>query len=180
MKNLFLLSIFLAILQTLTYSYELYSIEKVLGKHGLHRDLITKVKFRIDDEWEFEECSFVFIENVTRDNYIYLEEVKNLVNFTFWPDDEAMDIEKPASVSQGQEFIWRLPFSEIFNEKSTYISRLDILEQEEGDRPRPQFKYLNLSNPQRLLPKKYSSTEAWNIGGPIVEANVRFEYHMRY
>ena len=74
-------------------------MKKDLGKNGLHRDLITRVLFRIDTLDELKKCGLVFLENVTRDNYIYLEEVKQLKNFEFWPNDEPMDIEKPASVS---------------------------------------------------------------------------------
>ena len=55
---------------------------------------------------ELKNCGLVFIENVTKDTYIYLEEVKGLNGFEFWPHIP-IDIEKPASVSQDHQFIWR-------------------------------------------------------------------------
>ena len=80
-------------------SSELFSVNKELRKAGLHRDLVTNVTFRIDSLEELEKCSFIIKENITKDTYIYYEEVKKLSNFEFWPH-LPMDIEKPASVSE--------------------------------------------------------------------------------
>ena len=52
----------------------------------------------------------MFVENVSKDCYIYLEEVAALQGFKFWPHTP-IDIEKPASVSKDHEFVWRLPLS---------------------------------------------------------------------
>ena len=54
------------------------------------------------------KCSFIIRENITRDTYIYLEEVQVLDGFEFWPN-KPIDIEKPASVSKDHEFIYRIP-----------------------------------------------------------------------
>lgn len=56
-------------------AYELFKVDKEIQKAGLHRDMVTNVTFRIDSTEEFEKCSFIFLENVTKDAYIYMEEV---------------------------------------------------------------------------------------------------------
>ena len=90
-------------------AYELFKVEKSLFKDGFHRDLVTNVTFRVDSEHEYKNCSFVFSENVPAGSYIYLEEVKKLREFDFFPHIP-MNIEAPTSVSKSQEFMWRLPF----------------------------------------------------------------------
>ena len=80
---------------------ELFKVNKELGKLGLHRDLITNITFRLDTVEELEKCSFIFIENMTRDTYVYLEEIKKVKEFKFWPHIP-MNIEIPASESKGQ------------------------------------------------------------------------------
>ena len=87
-------------------AFELIKVEKGIEKDGLHRDLITNFTWRADSKEELKNCGLVFIENVTKDTYIYLEEVKGLNGFEFWPH-VPIDIEKPASVSQDHQFIWR-------------------------------------------------------------------------
>ena len=54
------------------------------------------------------KCSLIFRETITKDQYIYLEEAEALANFEFWPH-KVIDIEKPSSVSEEHEFIWRVP-----------------------------------------------------------------------
>ena len=54
--------------------------------------------FRIDSQQELDSCSFVIKDQATKDSYVYLEEVKGLKGFDFWPGTP-IDIEKPASIS---------------------------------------------------------------------------------
>jgi len=72
-------------LVSLTLAFELHSIEKSLGKEGLHRDMITQLKFRIDTEEELSKCSIVVREQIPRDCYIYLEELRKFEGFDFYP-----------------------------------------------------------------------------------------------
>ena len=60
---------------------------------------MTNITFVIDNFEEFELCSWVVKENVTKDSYVYLEEVKGLKGFEFWPNTP-IDIERPASASE--------------------------------------------------------------------------------
>ena len=92
-------------------SYELVKVDRSLMKGGLHRDLVTNVTFSIDSQQELDECSFIFRETVSKDSYVYLEEVNVLKSFDFWPH-YPIDIEKPASVSVDHQIMWRLPFSD--------------------------------------------------------------------
>ena len=91
-------------------AFELIRVEKGIEKEGLHRDLVTNFTWSVDSPEELYGCSLVFIENVTKDTYIYLEEVKGLKDFEFWPHSP-IDIEKPASVSEDHQFIWRSKLS---------------------------------------------------------------------
>ena len=93
-----LIIVFFIIIQTIN-AFELYSVRKQLLKEGLHRELLTNTSYRIDNPVEMDSCHLIFIENVTKDTYIYLEEMKKLKGFTFWPH-YPMDIEKPASESK--------------------------------------------------------------------------------
>jgi hypothetical protein len=66
----------LQILIASTFAFELISVEKGIEKEGLHRLLVTNYTWRADSFEELSKCGLVFIENVTRDTYIYLEEIK--------------------------------------------------------------------------------------------------------
>ena len=79
--------------------FELLQFEKYLQKEGLHRDLITNISIKIENLFEYEECSLIIKENVTKDTYIYMEEAKAIKGFHFWPHIPN-DIEKPSSVSK--------------------------------------------------------------------------------
>ena len=101
-------------------AFELLKVEKGIEKDGLHRDLITNFTWRADTKEELQNCGLVFIENVTKDTYIYLEEVKGLKGFEFWPHTP-IDIEKPASVSEDHPFIWRTQLKDsVQNNAYTY------------------------------------------------------------
>eukprot|EP00347_Sterkiella_histriomuscorum_P017092 403350699 len=53
-------------------------------------------------------CFLIIKENIPQDIYIQLEDVQGLRKFDFYPKI-FMDVEKPASISEGREFIWRVP-----------------------------------------------------------------------
>ena len=80
-----------------------------LGKDGLHRELRTNVTVRFDSEAE-RDGSLVLAHKVGKNTYVYLEELQMLDGFDFYPT-HPMDIEKPASVSKDQLFMWRLPLN---------------------------------------------------------------------
>ena len=132
-------------------STELISVHKDIFKEGLHRDLLTNITFTIQDQNELDLCSWIFIENVTKDTYIYLEEVKGLKDFEFWPHSP-IDIEKPTSVSKDHQFIWRLPFSHAIA-KNDYVYDVNI--------------------------RKGSIEDV--VEFPLeVQTSVKYEYHLRY
>jgi hypothetical protein len=87
------------------YCQELLSLERSIKKEGLHRDIQSTFVFSAEEQ---TDCSFVISEVISKDIYIYLEEVLALKDFEFWPH-YAQDIEKPASVAKTYDFIWRLP-----------------------------------------------------------------------
>ena len=107
----------LALLPALV-SCEIYldKIDRTVLKEGLHRVLQTDITFTVDRAVDFKYCSFVFRENITKDMYIYYEEVtRDMPGFQTWPHHQKMDIEIPSSVAQPFTFVWRLPFSERVN-----------------------------------------------------------------
>ena len=67
----------------------------------------------------------IFREKISKDIYIYLEEVLILKNFEFWPH-VAMDIEKPSSAAKEYEFIWRLPVKYEMAKHHTWIKNYMI------------------------------------------------------
>ena len=72
-------------------------------KSGLHREIQNNVTFLVENQTEFDLCSWVFIENVTKDTYYYFEELKDKrKGLEFWPSYPVMNIEEPASVSKEQ------------------------------------------------------------------------------
>ena len=79
-------------------SFKLQKMDRQILKAGLHRELRTNLTYTIEHPVEFEKCTLVVRELITKDVYIYLEEVEALKNFEFWPHDP-MDIEKPASTA---------------------------------------------------------------------------------
>ena len=86
--------------------------DRQIFRNGLHRELETNVTYTLTKEEDIEHCSFVVRENITKDMYIYYEEVnRDLPGFQTWPHHKKMDIEAPASQSESMEFMWRIPFS---------------------------------------------------------------------
>ena len=52
------------------------SMERTIFREGLHRELQTKIVYTVTDvPYDLETCSFVIRENITKDHYIYYEEV---------------------------------------------------------------------------------------------------------
>lgn len=107
----------LALLPLLAHA-EIYldKIDRTILKEGLHRVLQTNITFTIDRDVDFDYCSFVFRESITKDMYIYYEEVtRDMPGFQTWPHNEKMDIEIPSSIAKPFTFVWRLPFNERVN-----------------------------------------------------------------
>lgn len=50
-------------------------MDRQILKGGLHRDLLTKISVEIENKEELY-CSLVIRENVTRDYYIFIDEVE--------------------------------------------------------------------------------------------------------
>ena len=69
--------------------------------------LVTNISALVEQTSELR-CSLVFRENITCNQYVYLEEAEILDNFEFWPH-KAIDIEIPSSKAIDHEFIWRVP-----------------------------------------------------------------------
>ena len=101
-------------------AYEVIGVDRFLDKGGLHRHMITEATFRMDDFEEFQNCKIVFREVVTKDAYVYLEELEKLKGFEFYQDGGAMDIERPARVSKDQVLVWALPFEKAI-EQNDYV-----------------------------------------------------------
>ena len=110
---------------SLTLAFELHSIEKSLAKEGLHRDMLTQLKFRIDSIQELSTCSIVVREQIPRDCYIYLEELRKFEGFDFYPQF-SIDIEKPAMVSEPFEMVWKLPLKHVADYTKNYIEKTTL------------------------------------------------------
>jgi len=114
-------------------------IDREILKQGLHRELVTHVTYTVTKARDFEHCSFVFRETVTKDMYIYYEEVtQEMPGFVNWPHHKPMNIEAPASISQDEEFIWRLPFSERDPANSSYLTAFETSPQHASTEQVPQ------------------------------------------
>ena len=91
----------------------LNSFDRRVLRNGLHRDLETKIKFTVTLDDDLDRCAYVVRENITKDMYVYYEEVtRDLPGFQTWPHHKKMDIEAPAAASVDEEFIWLLPFTQ--------------------------------------------------------------------
>jgi len=53
----------------------LNSMQREILKLGLHRELITNITYTVTNPYDIGYCSFVVRENITKDHYIYYEEV---------------------------------------------------------------------------------------------------------
>lgn len=158
---------------SITNAFEIFKVEKDVFKSGLHRDLVTNTTFQIDSHEEYENCSFIFVETVRKDSYIYYEEVKKLKEFEFFPHTP-MNIEAPASVSEDMQFLWRLPFKQALSTVTNdFVFDIHVVE----DHP---------DSAKTGHPLKH---RVWNVKDPEVlqesfpiqiDAAVKFEYHMRY
>jgi len=103
------------------FCQELLSLERSIKKEGLHRDIESTFIFKAEEN---SDCSFVISEVISKDIYIYLEEILALKDFEFWPHS-AQDIEKPASVARTYDFIWRLPLK--YNSRLNWIKNYQVL-----------------------------------------------------
>jgi hypothetical protein len=95
-------------------------VRREIFKAGLHRDLVTNITYTSENNEDLQRCSFVVRENITKDHYIYYEEVtRDLPGLESWPHHKVMNIEAPTSNSVDEEWIWRLPLSE--RQQNSYI-----------------------------------------------------------
>lgn len=97
----------------------------------------------------------IFREKITNETYIYLEELTKLKGFNFFPK-YAIDIEKPASVSQEYPFIWMQRLNESSSEND-YIVKADLLKN-----------------------KKKSKEENSKEYPKFIRTKVKFDFHLRY
>ncbi len=114
-------SVVLSLLALLSSASKLLKMDRAILKDGLHRELRTNLSYTLEGDQEYDKCSFVIRESISKDVYIYLEEVLALKNFEFFPTNEPMDIEKPASTAKEYEFIWRVPFNGDNEKYKTWI-----------------------------------------------------------
>ena len=118
----FLLVITFLTAQSVRADLTLDRVERTISGAGLHRRLKTDITYTATLGADLRECSFVFRENITADMYIYYEEVtKGMRDFEQFPHHKHMNIEAPASTSEPQEFIWRLPLNKRHGEHTSYI-----------------------------------------------------------
>jgi len=104
-------------------------IEREVFKAGLHRDLVTNITYTAKNAEDLQKCAFVVRENITKDHYVYYEEVtRDLPGLDSWPHHKVMNIEAPTSNSVAEEWIWRLPLSE--RKPNSYIINFESVEGE--------------------------------------------------
>ena len=73
------------------------SMSREILLQGLHRELVTNVTFTPSPDQS--HCSFIVRENITKDHYIYTEEVtRDMPHFDSW-QAKIQNIEAPTSVS---------------------------------------------------------------------------------
>ena len=72
-------------LVSISSQMKLLKVGRELEKDGLHRMLATQVIVRIDSAEELKNCSLMFREKISKDTYIYLEELTKLTNFKLHP-----------------------------------------------------------------------------------------------
>ena len=132
---------------------------------GLHRDLVTNVTLRIDNEIELRNNSLIFREMISNNTYIYLEELfTKKKSMEFWPDS-GIDIEKPSTVSKEQQFIWRLPLVDCLN-SNDYVTDVQYLDSTDL-KPLDSFDRI----------KSIQDIKSYPI---VLKATIKFEIHLRY
>ena len=145
---------------TTVNALKLLTIDRELGKSGLHRLLVTNITFRAQNPKELSNKgpSLIFRETVTKDAYVYIEEIEKLKNFDFFPK-MSIDIEKPSSVSKEHTLMWRLPINETM-------------------RPNDYVKYTEYVNQEVDANGKIDKSK---LVYPVdIFVSVQFEYHLRY
>jgi hypothetical protein len=120
----------LILASTTVNALKLLTIDRELGKSGLHRLIVTNITFRAQNPKELSNYgpSLVFKENVTKDAYVYIEEIEKLKNFDFFPK-MSIDIEKPSSVSKEHTLLWRLPINETMR-TNDYVKYTEYINQD--------------------------------------------------
>ncbi len=120
--------IFLLAFATIVYAdLNLVLMKREVFKQGLHRELLTNITYTVTNELDLRNCAFIINENITKDHYIYYEEVtRDMPGFQTWPHHKVMNIEAPTSTSVDEEFIWRLPLNE--RQPNSYITHYESSE----------------------------------------------------
>ena len=99
-------------------------VTRVINRKGFHRELETNITYTTDLPQDLEHCAFIVRENITKDHYIYYEEVtKDPHGFQTWPHHKKMNIELPTSEAVDEEFIWKLPLKT--NSPNLYITNFE-------------------------------------------------------
>mmetsp|Transcript_41273 Transcript_41273/g.39747 ORF Transcript_41273/g.39747 Transcript_41273/m.39747 type:complete len:158 (+) Transcript_41273:1-474(+) len=107
----------LLVLLEVSLQLKLLNIEREMLKDGLHKDLVTTVALLFHDPLDLQRCSLIFREDITKDIYVYVEEVEGMKGFEFWPLTP-IDVERPSSASERHEFLYRVPLHN--NNKPTF------------------------------------------------------------
>ena len=79
------ISFLLACLLQVVLTMELIEVTRSLEKDGLHRVMASVVTVQIESAEELANCSYVFREKISKDTYVYLEELLKLTGFELHP-----------------------------------------------------------------------------------------------
>ena len=112
------------------------------------------------------------MDNITKDAYVYYEEIKKLKGFEFFPHIP-MNIEAPASISERLQFMWRLPFVEAMK-TNDYIFDINVVE-DDPDEKNAKIATWSVQNSEDF--QKYFEKKGFPID---LRVSVKYEYHMRY
>ena len=145
----------------LVSSFDMIKVDRYLEKDGLHRTFVNDLTYKIDSQHEFDNCQLISRERVSNETYIYQEELQNLKGFKFFPD-WPMDIEKPASVSEPRQFLWRLLLNQSFTEND-YLKNVMFFKLNEAGKGLEQ-----IPRPDKIEFPIY------------VRNSVKYDYHLRY
>ena len=119
----------IAILLATAAALQVIEVSRDLTKIGLHREHALNVTVKFDDPSD-RDSSLVFTQNIGKNTYVYLEEMKALKGFEFYPHTP-MDIEKPASANEDMLFIWRVPLNVDDKNKPGHVTAVTKLSDEE-------------------------------------------------
>lgn len=105
----------------------------------------------------------MFREHISKDTYIYMEELTALDGFELHPL-QPIDIERPSSASKDHEVRWRLPFSMLVD-GSGWVTEQEFFQPNGTVDGRVTLERVEVK------PEEYPF---------FIKANARFDYHLRY